>query len=136
VLAVVPAEPPDKAESRPGDKLLAEVLVIAPGQPGALRLLVSVPDAEVQRVEKLPGRPQSSADERAEARRILERSGTLGEAVLEGGFVVDPPPGAPATGRYLEFHALDPDRTRILRELTVDLVAQKVWEGGSTDASR
>jgi hypothetical protein len=135
-LAVVPAEAPDKAEVTPGGTRFAEVLLIARGEPGALRLLVSVPEAEVLRTERLPGRPQSSAEERAEARRILQGEQIRSDAVVEGGFVVDPPLGAPAAGRYLEFHVLDPARTKILRELTVDLETQKVWEGGYPDARR
>jgi hypothetical protein len=135
-LAVVPAEAPDKTEAATSGRRFAEVLLIGRGQPGAIRLLVSVPQGEVLRTERLPGRPQSSVDERAEARRLLQSENLASDAVLEGGFVVDPPPGAPADGRYLEFHVLDAARSRILRELTVDLATQKVYEGRSPDAPR
>ncbi len=133
-LAVVPAEAPDKTEAATAGGRFAEVLLIARGQPGAMRLLVSVPEGNVLHTERLPGRPQSSADERVEARRLIQAEHSVSDAVLEGGFVVDPPAGAPTDGRYLEFHVLDAARSRILRQLTVDLVTQKVYEGGSPDA--
>jgi hypothetical protein len=126
-LCWAPAAAPDKARAAAGQEhAFAEVLLNARGQPGALRLLLSVPETEVLRTERLPGRPQSSVKERAEARRILHGEQIRSNAVLEGAFVVDPRLGAPAAGRYLDFHVLDPGRTKILRELTVDLVTQKL----------
>ncbi len=133
-LAVVPAEAPDKAEVMPGGTRFAEVLLIARGKPGAVLLLISVPEAEVLRTDRPPGRPQSSVEERAEARRILQGEQIRSAAVLEGGFVVEPPQVAPADGRYLGFHVLNPGRTKILRELTVYRLTEKVWEGGYPDA--
>ena len=127
-LSVVPAEAPDKKDTASEAGRFAQVLVIAKGRTGAMRLLVSVPDARVLSSERLPGRPQSSAAEREEARRILADAGSTGGAPIEGGFVVDPPRGAPAEGRYLEFHLLSADRSRILHQLTVELWTGKVWE--------
>lgn len=81
---------------------------------------------EVLDVRRLAGQPQSSEEERAEAEAII-RKGVRPDVrfVVDGGFVVPPPEGAPP-GRYVEMHALTPDRKRLVIEFIVDLTRGKI----------
>ncbi|HEV3087517.1 MAG TPA: hypothetical protein VGX96_09870 [Candidatus Elarobacter sp.] len=98
----------------------------------AYRASVDLQTGGVARLEQLPGRPQPSPEEIAEAARIIAKdpvharliAGQRG--VLDGGFVVDGPPGAAARDRFLQFQLLAPDRRRLIREIIVDLTAGKI----------
>jgi hypothetical protein len=96
----------------------------------AVRALISPTTGEVEDVQSLPGRPQSSADERREAEQLLRDDKAVGALIkggagVQGGFVVDPPAG-PATGRHLEFHLTSPDGAVFVAEVVVDLAARQV----------
>jgi len=89
------------------------------------------PDSgRILNVEKLRGIPQSSAEERAEGRRLLLNDAEIGPAAraaarIEAGFVVDPPPNSPP-GRYLEFHILSSDAREIAYEVFVDIANSRI----------
>ena len=128
-LSVAPEEE-KTVDERPGRRL-AKVVFVNYGTGAVFTVVADAATLQVLDVQLMRGRPQSSEDERAEARVLIEQDPTLGPllrqgAVLDGGFVVDPPSGAPPTGRYLEFHVLSADRTRFEREVVVDLASQKV----------
>lgn len=77
-------------------------------------------------VRKLSGAPQSSEEEREEARAIVrEKRNVAANLAIEGGFVVDPPPGAPP-GRYLVFLISAPKRGASIEEVVVDLTRRTV----------
>lgn len=126
VLNVVPVEM-DKAEHPAQDRRLAEVTLVQYRGGEAFRVRVDAATGEEITTERLRGRPQSSVEEREEARALVRRSLQIPERFdLVGGFVVEPPSGAPAKGRYLEFHVVGEDRLRIEREVVADLATGKV----------
>jgi|GEM_PF-6035107 len=88
----------------------------------AFRLALDPASREMLASERLAGRPQSSAEEREEAFRLVRDKLDLGANVpLEGGFVTDPPEGAPPAGRYLTVQVLGPDRWKLIEVISVDL---------------
>ena len=121
-----------RTKERPEAIAIAYVVSYADGSAMELAFRPGAADRGVAR--RLPGRVQSSEEEREEARGIIRRTADVPpNAVLEGGFAVDPPEGA-SPGRYLEFHIATPDRTRIESEVIVDLgrsrIAARQREGG------
>lgn len=110
--------------------VVAVAVVVNYGTGQAVRVRMAPDTGRVESVEPLPGRPQSSAEERQEAEGILKGASEVapllsGNAVLRGGFVVDPPAGAP-TGRYLEYHIVTPDGRSFVAEVVVDLATKRV----------
>ena len=96
----------------------------------ATRVSFDAASRQVLGGERMSGQPQSSAEERDEAFRLVRDKLNLGDkAVLEGGFIVDPPEGSPREGRYLQVQVLSPDRWKLIEFVTVDL-------GRSTIAAR
>ena len=111
--------------------VVAVAVVVNYGTGQAVRVRMAPDTGRVESVEPLPGRPQSSAEEREEAETILKGASDVapllsGNAILRGGFVVDAPAGAPATGRYLEYHIVTPDGRSFVAEVIVDLAAKRV----------
>ena len=93
----------------------ANVAMRATLDPGSRRMVAA---------ERMVGRPQTSAEERQEAFGLVRELASNG--VLEGGFVVDPPEGAPAAGRYVLVQILSPDRWKLQETVIVDLSRGKV----------
>lgn len=96
-----------------------------------LRITVDPSNGQVQAVEAMKGRPQSSAEERQEGRELVRTAGDLAPLMtaktrIEGGFVVDAPKDQSAQGRYLEFHVLTPDGSAFAAEVIVDLARNQV----------
>lgn len=97
----------------------------------AARFLTDADTGALLGESAIPGRPQPSEAERRQAAAIVEADPRFQRAleagaVLEGGFAVDGPPGAPRSHRYLQAHLLAPDRRAFLLVLTVDLTARRV----------
>jgi hypothetical protein len=120
--------------------VVAVAVVVNYGTGQAVRVRMAPDTGRVESVEPLPGRPQSSAEERQEAEAILKVSAEItpllsGNAVLRGGFVVDPPAGAPATGRYLEYHIVTADGRSFVAEVVVDLAAKRVAQVRRAEAN-
>lgn len=85
----------------------------------ALRVTIDPASRQVVAGQRMAGQPETSAEERAEAFRIVgEAVGAKGP--LEGGFVVAPPPGA-GPGRYVQVQVLSPDRQKLVEFVTVEL---------------
>jgi hypothetical protein len=123
----VTAEEVDK-DGTPRTMAAAVFVSYATGR--AVRALIAPATGEVEDVQPLAGRPQSSTDERREAEQLLRDDAVVGPLVkggsrLQGGFVVDPPEGRPI-GRYLEFHLVSPDGTAFVAEAIVDLATGRV----------
>jgi hypothetical protein len=123
----VTAEEVDK-DGTPRTMAAAVVVSYATGR--AVRALIAPATGEVEDVQPLAGRPQSSLEERQEGEQLLRGDAgakplIAGGARLQGGFVVDPPEGRPP-GRYLEFHLASPDGTTFVAEAIVDLAAGQV----------
>ena len=111
--------------------IVAVAVVMNYGTGQAVRVRMAPDTGRVESVEPLPGRPQSSAEERQEAEAILKGAPDVapllsGNAILRGGFVVDAPAGAAATGRYLEYHIVTPDGRSFVAEVIVDLATKRV----------
>jgi len=92
----------------------------------ATRFVIATETGALVREQPLRGRPQASEEELEEARKIIEANvehKRLLQAggVLEGGLIVDGPPGAPALHRFLQIQVLTADRHRIQRLVVVDL---------------
>ncbi len=88
----------------------------------ATRVTLDPASRRVTGGERIAGQPQSSEEERQEALRLVREKLNFGaDIVLEGGFIVDPPEGAPRDGRYIQLQVLSPDRWKLLEFITVDL---------------
>ncbi len=79
--------------------------------------------------ERLPGRPQRSDGELAEAVAIVRRDAALGRlldegGVLDGGFIVDDPGGS--RHRMIQLKLMTADRRALLRSIVVDLTAGEI----------
>jgi hypothetical protein len=90
----------------------------------ARRVLFDVDRGAVLSNRALPGRPQGSPDEIAEAARIIRRDPGLARlldegGVLDGGFIVADPDGS--RRRMMQLKLLSADRLTLLRSITVDL---------------
>ena len=92
----------------------------------ATRFVIATETGALVREQSLRGRPQASEEELEEARRIIQADAVhkrllQAGGVLEGGLIVDGPPGAPSLHRFLQMQVLTADRSRIQRLVTVDL---------------
>jgi hypothetical protein len=79
--------------------------------------------------ERLPGRPQRSDDELAEAVGIVRGDPALARlivegGVLDGGFVVDDPGGS--RRRMIQLKLMSADRRALLRTIVVDLTDRRI----------
>jgi hypothetical protein len=79
--------------------------------------------------ERLPGRPQRSDRELAEAAAIVARDPILGRllsegGVLDGGFIVDDPGGS--RRRMIQMKLMSANRRAALRSIVVDLTAGEI----------
>jgi hypothetical protein len=95
----------------------------------ARRVTMDGTSGEILSDERLPGRPQSSADEFEEAVQIVRRDAELarlldGGAVLDGGFIVDDPGGS--RRRMIQLKLMSADRRTPLRTITVDLTRRRL----------
>jgi hypothetical protein len=131
VLRVVNAFDEKDRETQRLDRPTAYAIVFNYTRSVTERFLVDVGTGEVLREEVLLGRPQPSVEERLEAARILQTSSELrpileAGAVLEGGFAVAGPLGAPPTNRYIQMQVLSVDRSSMLRMVTVDLTTSTI----------
>jgi hypothetical protein len=114
---------PEKVRRR-----IARVIVFDYDENKATGLLVDASTAEVLKKEPIRGRPQRSAEEKQDAIKIVQQDPKLAQslqanAVIEGGFIVDGPQGAPSKHRFLQLQLLTPDRTQLRRRVIVDLTA-------------
>jgi hypothetical protein len=133
VRALTVASEPDDKEERAGvaPRRLASVVFFNYTAGQAFRAYVDLTNSEVVQVEPLAGRPPASEEELQEARKVLERHSQIKQfldksAVIEGGFIVDPPGGAPARDRFIQFHIMSSDRQKIEQVVIVDLTAGQV----------
>jgi hypothetical protein len=85
----------------------------------ALRVTLDPASRQVLAGERMANQPQTSAEERVEAFRIV-RETVAANAALEGGFVVPPPEGA-GPGRFVQVQVLSPDRTKLVEFVTIEL---------------
>jgi hypothetical protein len=97
----------------------------------ASRIVMDEASGKILQEQTYAGRPQSSSQEFQDAVCIIGGDATLGRliaerAVAEGGFIVDGPPGQPASHRYIQIRLLSPDRQHLLRVALVDLTARVV----------
>jgi len=81
------------------------------------------------RNDLLPGRPQRSERELAEASSIVQRDPTLARlledgAVLDGGFIIDDPRGS--RRRMIQMKLISADRRSPLRTIVVDLTRGQI----------
>jgi hypothetical protein len=79
--------------------------------------------------ERLPGHPQRSDRELAEAVAIVRRDSGLARlldegGVLDGGFIVDDPRGT--RHRTLQMKLMSADRRALLRSIVVDLTSGEI----------
>jgi hypothetical protein len=100
----------------------------------AYRVDLDPQTGKVLRQEEVQGMILSSAEERAEGKKLAEAFPDHAKLVkagghVEGGFVVQPPKGLGATAvphRYLEYHLTSADHKTLERVITVDLSEKKV----------
>jgi hypothetical protein len=114
-----------------GTPAVATAVVVNYGTGEAVRARITPETGRVTAIDPLKGHPQSSAEEREEAREIIRKDAEIAPLMaagtrLEGGFVVDPPQGQPAQGRYLEFHVVSSDGQSFIAEVVVDLSRNQV----------
>lgn len=100
----------------------------------AWRVALDAVSGELLSSERLPGRPQSSAEEFEEAVQIVRGDATLarlldGGAVLDGGFIVDDPGGS--RRRMIQLKLVSADRRTPIRTITVDLTRQRIASAGA-----
>lgn len=105
-----------------------------------IRVRVDLSGKKVTEVARLPGRPQASEEERAEARKLILKDPAIRAVVdqggyIEGGFVVDAPEGSKKLGRYLEFHVVAKARPMRIQEVIVDLSVGRIALMRSEDDS-
>lgn len=125
----------DKA-AEPSDELVAHAVIFNYATGRATRYTLSLATGEVVEARELRGRPQASPEEFAEASELLRGDDRLAsllerEAVVEGGFIVDPPESAEKRDprhRYLQLQLLSRDREEIHYFVTVDLTDRTLVE--------
>lgn len=105
---------------------IARAVVFNYSTGNATRFMLDAASGEVLREEPLRGRPQASQEEIQEAMRIIQANPELARllqtgGILEGGFIVDGPIGAPPRNRYIQMQVLTSDRSRIQKLVSVDL---------------
>lgn len=97
----------------------------------ATRYSLDPETGELLNQERVRGRPQPSEEEIEIATRIARQDPAFTEfsstsAQLTGGFVVDGPPGKPASHRYIQMRLLSADLTRTVRVIIVDLTNETI----------
>jgi hypothetical protein len=127
-LSIVPATPEKAGEANPR---VATSVIFDYTIGRAYRVTLNLATGSVATFETLAGRPQASLEEIGEAKAITMRDARHTVmfdqgARLEGGFVVDPPPGGDPRHRYLQFHITTHDYAHFIRVVTVDLTDGKV----------
>lgn len=127
-----------EASSQAKSRRLARLVVFNHGEGKAATLMVDASTAEVLVTEPIRGRPQASQEERQDAIKIIRRNPELegllqANAIVEGGFIVDGPRGAPPKNRFLQLQLLTPDRLHLQRTVTVDLTAETIVSSKAGD---
>ena len=94
----------------------------------ATRFDMDVSNGDLVDERLLPGHPERSDEEFQEAIKIIQgypEYATLLQAggVLDGGFIVDGPPGTSPRNRFIQMKLLTSDRHRLLWTIVVDLTA-------------
>jgi hypothetical protein len=89
--------------------------------------------------EILPGRPQRSDGELAEATSIVQRDPALARllrdgGVLDGGFVIDDPRGS--RRRMIQMKLISSDRRTPLRTIVVDLTRGEIASASNANGGR
>jgi hypothetical protein len=112
-------------------KSSAQVTLVNYNSGKAYRVSVDRNTGAIARQEELSGRPQTSLEERQEAKKIISSDLEYGrllasEAVLEGGFAVVPPANSNPNHRYVQIQVLSSDRRSFLSIVTVDLTIGKI----------
>lgn len=126
VLSLV-SEPSDKETTAPRSaNRIARAIVFNYSTGNAMRFMIDTASGEVLREEPLRGRPQASQAEMQEAMQIIQANPELARllqtgGIVEGGFIVDGPTGAPPRNRYIQMQVLTSDRSRIQKLVSVDL---------------
>lgn len=105
---------------------IAKAVVFNYSTGNATRFMLDAASGEVLREEPLRGRPHASQEEIQEAMRIIQANPELARllqtgGIVEGGFIVDGPTGAPPRNRYIQMQVLTSDRSRIQKLVSVDL---------------
>jgi hypothetical protein len=110
----------ERDKERPQPVLVAVIYNYSTNVP--LRVTVDPASRQLISSDRINERPQTSAEERAEAFALVRKNLQLNtETPLEGGFVVDPPQGTPPAGRYVVVQVLSQDRWKLVETVTVDL---------------
>jgi hypothetical protein len=121
-------EGPDTPENPQKHEVQALVFNYTTGK--ATRLRFDPNNGKMVGQEDVAGTISSSEEERKEGEKIIEADAKIfkkGDMIV-GGFVINPPKGAPATKvphRYLEFHVTGPNHTH-QSLVVVDLTAKKI----------
>lgn len=110
-------------------QMIVTVLVFDHTALEARRIMLDAATNRLLLNERLPGRPQRSDDELAEAVGIVRGDPALARlivegAVLDGGFVVDDPDGS--RRRMIQLKLMSADRRALLRTIVVDLTARRI----------
>jgi len=129
-LSVAPYAPPKKGEAAGGANMVT-IIVFSYGEGRAYSVLYEPITKRVLSRELLPGRPQPSVEEREEVYSLIRSDAAHAKLlaagdVLEGGFVVDGPPGSSERDRFVQVLVLSPDRQSFVRIVTVDLTTTKI----------
>jgi hypothetical protein len=129
VIHARPASDDDKVEGAKGKHLVKAIAVDYRTNTG-VRLTLDAKTLAVIAEEKLPGRPQSSADERARAAALIradkELAKVLKEGAIAGGFIVPPPKEVAPGQRIMKLDIVSSDHSKFLRHVYVDLSAGKI----------
>lgn len=117
------------AEAKDMSKTLVTVVLFDHTALEARRVTMDLATHRLVSNERLPGRPQRSEREYAEAVAIVRGDPVLGSlidggAVLDGGFVVDDPGGS--RRRMIQLKLMRGDRRSLLRTIVVDLTRGEI----------
>lgn len=115
------------ADKALGDQVSSAAITIFDYNTGVTtRYVMNLANGELLSQQALPGHPQSSAEERDEAASIIQKDPEL-SALLQadhkmiGGFIVETPPGARRSHRYLQMRIVTADMRRTARLIIVDM---------------
>ena len=123
---------------------IASIVIFNYSRGSATRLTMDSSNGVVLRQERLRGRPQSSEEERREARLLIWANPQHAQmlragAIIEGGFVVDGPGRESWRHRFLLFQLLSSDRQSLQRVVIVNLTTRRIAQtrpGISSHVSR
>jgi len=126
---------PNVPEKRQPRLELATVTLVRYVDGRGVRALVEVGSRRVRSIQMIPGRPQSSEEERVEAEGLISRDPSIARLLrsggyLVGGFAVDPPAGS-GPGRYLEFHVGAGDHRSLLAEVFINMANGELHTRGA-----